>query len=144
MLRGMDVRRVLLMDTCGAAGSVALADGERVAARAAIAERAASARLLAVVEEVLATAGWGLGDVEAVGVVSGPGSFTGVRVGLAAAKGLCEGLGVPMAAVSRLEVLADAGGVAGDGIGGAGGRARRGVCAWERWRGAVDAAGGAG
>src|SRR5665213_2089534 len=51
-------------------------------------------------------------QVQVVGVVHGPGSFTGVRVGLAAAKGLCEAVGAQLIAVSRLEVLA-AQGVAG-------------------------------
>ena len=45
-------------------------------------------------------------DLHGVGVVSGPGSFTGLRVGLACAKGLCEALGIPVAAVSRLQTLA--------------------------------------
>lgn len=52
--------------------------------------------------------GWRLAELDAVGVVSGPGSFTGMRAGLATAKGLCEAAGLRMAAVSRLEALADA------------------------------------
>jgi len=53
-----------------------------------------------------------LRNLDAIGVVHGPGSFTGIRTGLAAAKGLCEAAGLPMAAVSRLEVLASAAGLA--------------------------------
>ena len=53
--------------------------------------------------------GWAPRDLRAVGVVSGPGSFTGVRVGLTAAKGLCEAVGLPLVAVSRLAVLAGKG-----------------------------------
>ena len=104
--------RVLLIDTCGAAGSVALAQGERVLAEASLPGRTASAQLLASVRGLLADAGWALAELDAIGVVSGPGSFTGVRVGLAAAKGLCEALGLPLAAVSRLEVLAEQAGEA--------------------------------
>jgi tRNA threonylcarbamoyladenosine biosynthesis protein TsaB len=54
------------------------------------------------------TEGWGLRDLAAIGVVHGPGSFTGVRVGLSAAKGLSEAGQVPLVAVSRLALLAAA------------------------------------
>jgi tRNA threonylcarbamoyladenosine biosynthesis protein TsaB len=50
--------------------------------------------------------GWRLSELAAVVVVHGPGSFTGVRVGLSAAKGLSEAGGVPLIAVSRLALLA--------------------------------------
>lgn len=53
--------------------------------------------------------GWMLRDLAAIAVVSGPGSFTGVRIGLAVAKGLCEGAELPLVTVSRLAVLAGKG-----------------------------------
>ena len=63
----------------------------------------------------------GLRELAAVVVVHGPGSFTGVRVGLSAAKGLCEAGGVPLIAVSRLALLAgvsmERGGACGAGCG---------------------------
>ena len=102
--------RVLLMDTAGAAGTVALAEDARVVARAELPGRSASERLVAEVRRLLESAGWGLGDLGAVVVVHGPGAFTGVRVGLSAAKGLCEAGGILMIAVSRLAVLAGKGG----------------------------------
>jgi len=100
--------RLLLMDTCGAEGSVALADTDRggVFAGELLPGRSASERLLPVVKEMLKAAGWSLSDVDAVAVVHGPGSFTGVRVGLSAAKGLCEAAGVGLVAISRLQVMA--------------------------------------
>ncbi len=52
--------------------------------------------------------GGSLAELDAVGVVGGPGSFTGVRSGMAVAKGFCEAAALRLAVVSRLEVLADA------------------------------------
>jgi len=68
----------------------------------------ASAQIIAVVRRLLQQLGWNLTELDAVGVVGGPGSFTGVRTGLAAAKGLCEAASLRLAVVSRLAVLADA------------------------------------
>jgi tRNA threonylcarbamoyladenosine biosynthesis protein TsaB len=65
--------------------------------------RTASERLVATIRDL---AGTNLHSLNAVAVVHGPGSFTGVRVGLSAAKGLCHALQVPLVAISRLAVLA--------------------------------------
>lgn len=62
--------------------------------------------LLPLVDEALAAAGLDLADVERVGVGTGPGSFTGLRIGLATARGLAQGLGLPLAPVATLEALA--------------------------------------
>jgi tRNA threonylcarbamoyladenosine biosynthesis protein TsaB len=102
--------KILLIDTCGATGSVALAEGEDapvVVASASLPGRTASERLLPSIRELMAEGGVALGSLDAVAVVYGPGSFTGVRVGLSAAKGLCEAVGAPMVAISRLGVLAE-------------------------------------
>jgi tRNA threonylcarbamoyladenosine biosynthesis protein TsaB len=101
--------RVLLIDTCGETGSVALADTAAAVPRvasAALPGRSASERLVATVRELAASNGIELTSVGAVAVVNGPGSFTGVRVGVSAAKGLCDALGIPVVAISRLAVLA--------------------------------------
>jgi tRNA threonylcarbamoyladenosine biosynthesis protein TsaB len=71
-----------------------------------LAGRTYSATLVSAIEELLAGQGIGLGDIGCIVVVNGPGSFTGVRVGLSAAKGLAEGAGLPVVAISRLQVLA--------------------------------------
>ena len=105
--------KILLIDTCGAEGSVAIADGDDVVASATLPGRSASERLVGTVRELMnqssnptqAELGWGT-QLGAIAVVHGPGSFTGVRVGLSAAKGWCEALSVPLIAISRLAVLA--------------------------------------
>jgi tRNA threonylcarbamoyladenosine biosynthesis protein TsaB len=101
--------RVLLIHTSGAEGSVALADTEAaevVVARETLPGRSSSERLVPAVRRLMAASGWSLGELAAIVVVHGPGSFTGVRVGLSAAKGLSEAGGVPLVAVSRLALLA--------------------------------------
>jgi tRNA threonylcarbamoyladenosine biosynthesis protein TsaB len=103
--------RILLIDTAGAEGSVALADTEyspMVVAREVLPGRTSSERLVPAVRRLLEERGWRLRDLAAVAVVHGPGSFTGVRVGVSAAKGLSEAGGVVLIAVSRLALLAAA------------------------------------
>ncbi len=106
--------RLLLIDTCGSVGTAALATEQGVVASEEMAGRSASERLVAVVREMLAGAKWRLRELTAIVVVTGPGSFTGVRVGLSAAKGLSEAAGIPVVGVSRLAVLAAKVGEAGD------------------------------
>jgi tRNA threonylcarbamoyladenosine biosynthesis protein TsaB len=111
---------LLLINTAGAEGTVALAGASGaggevlVVATAVLPGRSASERLVAEVRRLMEAAAWRLAELAAVVVVHGPGSFTGVRVGLSAAKGLCEAGGVALIAVSRLALLAEAAG--GDGI----------------------------
>ena len=105
--------KVLVIDTCGDVGGVALGEGGVVVASEVLPAREASSALLPAIARLMEAQGWVLSELDGVGVVSGPGSFTGVRVGLAAAKGLCEAVGVKLGGVSRLEVLAEAGGLSG-------------------------------
>ncbi|HUV69807.1 MAG TPA: tRNA (adenosine(37)-N6)-threonylcarbamoyltransferase complex dimerization subunit type 1 TsaB [Terracidiphilus sp.] len=106
---------VLAVDTCGPMGSVALG---RLAGRdlEALGEtelegRSYSATLVAAIAALLAGAGVGLKDLGGIVAVNGPGSFTGVRVGLSAVKGLAEGAQIPVVAISRLQVLSRKSGV---------------------------------
>lgn len=106
---------LLGVDTCGPSGSVALArlSGHKleILEQTELAGRSYSATLIAAVGELLARAEAQLGLLHAMVVVNGPGSFTGVRVGLSAVKGLAEPGRIPVLAVSRLAVLAHKGGV---------------------------------
>ncbi len=73
--------------------------------------RSYSATLVAAVDTLLTENALRLSDIGCIVVVNGPGSFTGVRVGLSAAKGFASAIGIPVVAVSRLEVLARKAGV---------------------------------
>ena len=105
-----DLTLLLGIDTCGPAGSVALGrtNGQAVEMLGQIdlEGRRYSSTLVAAVGELLARSGATLREVNAIVAVNGPGSFTGVRVGLSAVKGLAEPTQIPVVAVSRLEVLA--------------------------------------
>jgi tRNA threonylcarbamoyladenosine biosynthesis protein TsaB len=98
--------RLLLIHTAGSEGSVALAAGREVIATEVLPGRSSSERLVPAVRRLMESQGWSLRDLKAVVVVHGPGSFTGVRVGLSAAKGFSEAGGVPLIAISRLALLA--------------------------------------
>jgi tRNA threonylcarbamoyladenosine biosynthesis protein TsaB len=101
---------VLGIETSSRRGSVALADGDRVLASASHDEVNAHAeRLLPLLEQVLAEAGLGRADIERVAVGVGPGSFTGLRVGIAFGQGLALGLGIPVLGVGSLASMAAAG-----------------------------------
>lgn len=62
-------------------------------------------RLFPMIEDVLAEAGIGFGDLTRVAVCTGPGSFTGLRVGVAAARGLALGCGIPAVGITRFEAV---------------------------------------
>jgi tRNA threonylcarbamoyladenosine biosynthesis protein TsaB len=101
---------VLGIDTSGKPGGITLAEGDsesfRVLQTAAIAGGTFSAQLVPTLAALLESHGFAAKDIGGVAVASGPGSFTGLRVGLSAVKGLAEVLDKPIAAVSVLEALA--------------------------------------
>ncbi|MGH7354415.1 MAG: tRNA (adenosine(37)-N6)-threonylcarbamoyltransferase complex dimerization subunit type 1 TsaB [Candidatus Rokuibacteriota bacterium] len=99
--------RLLALETSTRAGGVALLDGDRLVAEYVLDVSVThSERLLAAVDRVLDDAGWDRGDLAALAVSIGPGSFTGLRIGVSTAKGLAVALGVPIAAVPTLDAMA--------------------------------------
>jgi tRNA threonylcarbamoyladenosine biosynthesis protein TsaB len=98
---------VLGLDTALAACSVAVTrDGEVLAALSEPMLRGHQERLAPMVQEVMARAGLPFAALDRIGVTVGPGSFTGLRVGLAFAKGLGLALGKPCVGAGTLEALA--------------------------------------
>lgn len=101
--------RVLAIETSTTLASVALVEGGKILLERAHARPKQSAeRLLPLIAELLGEAGWERGSLERIGVSIGPGSFTGLRVGIACAQGLSLGLGIPLVGVSSLSALARA------------------------------------
>lgn len=101
---------LLGIDTCGALGTIALvrwSDGAvSHLVQAELAGKTFAAQLVPKIEDLLASQGSNLEDLKAIVVVNGPGSFTGLRIGVSSSKALAEALSLPLVAVSRLAVLA--------------------------------------
>lgn len=101
---------LLSIDTSGRSGGITLAEGTgnffRILESAPIAGGTFSAQLVPTLASLLQKHGCVVGDLDGFVAVSGPGSFTGLRVGLSAIKGLAEVLKKPIAVVSLLEALA--------------------------------------
>lgn len=98
---------VLALDTClGACSAAVTADGAILAVASESMTRGHQERLAPMVREVLAKANIPAASIDRIGVTTGPGSFTGLRVGLAFAKGMALALARPCVGVGTLEALA--------------------------------------
>ena len=98
---------VLGFDTSAAHCAAALVRGDTVlAARTEDMAKGQAERLMPLLEELFFDAGLDWRDLDALGVGTGPGNFTGVRISVAAARGLALGLGIPAVGVSVFEALA--------------------------------------
>jgi tRNA threonylcarbamoyladenosine biosynthesis protein TsaB len=101
---------ILAIETSGQSGGITLAEANagsfHVVETAAIAGGTFSAQLIPTLAALLTKNGYGVKDLGGLAAASGPGSFTGLRVGLSAIKGLAETLHKPIATVSVLEALA--------------------------------------
>ena len=100
---------LLILDTATTTGSVALCRGEHLLAEIVVDSLANhSDKLLLHVEQILSEQQWTLAEIAVFAVIDGPGSFTGLRVGVAAAKGLARACHRPLFGVSSLHLLAGA------------------------------------
>lgn len=98
---------VLALTTSTPIASVAVVDEGRVLAEIAHGDpRGHAERLFDLVDRALAASGRSRSDIRLVACDVGPGSFTGARIGVASAKGIAEGLGVPLCGVVSLEAMA--------------------------------------
>ncbi len=102
----MSVQTILGIDTSTDNCSVGLIkNGKLIAARSEIAKSAHSEKLIHFIQEVLAEANTEIASLTAIGINIGPGSFTGLRIGLSTAKGLAYPSGIPIIPVKSLPVL---------------------------------------
>ena len=101
---------ILVIDTSGPECAAGIFDAGKnllVASKSETLGKGHAERLIPMIEEVLKDAGLTLKDMTRIGVTTGPGSFTGIRVGVAAARGFALSLGIPAVGVTTLQVVAE-------------------------------------
>lgn len=100
---------ILNIDTAVEGASVSLAGGGvEIGSKRTLQTNDSASWIHVAIRDLLQENGFSIGDLKAVGLSSGPGSYTGLRVGMATAKGLCYALSVPLLTVSTLEMMASA------------------------------------
>ncbi len=104
----MHAMKLLALDSSTAWISVAVGDGGSWHLRDELASNAHSERVMPLIREALADAGWRLRDLDAIAFGAGPGAFTGVRIACGVAQGLALGASLPVVPVCTLEALAEA------------------------------------
>ncbi len=98
--------RILALDTATLTASVALCEGDHVLGAGDARAETHSEKLLPLIDRILTEAGVAAADLDAIVCGAGPGSFTGLRIGLSTAKGLCFALSRPLIMISSLRALA--------------------------------------
>lgn len=103
----IDKLKILAVDSSSMTGSVALCQGETLIAESLLNVRSThSDKLLKQIDLLLSEANWQLADLDVLAVVTGPGSFTGLRIGVATVKGLAQVLSKPVVGITSLQMLA--------------------------------------
>ena len=99
--------RILALETSGSSGSVAALEGTQLILEQPLASGSRSAQSLAPgIDALLAEVGWSVGQIDLLAVTQGPGSFTGLRIGITTAKALAYAVGGQVIGVNTLEVIA--------------------------------------
>lgn len=98
-------KKILLIESSGDSPFVALTENEEVV-KERHAEKNSGFAMHGAIRNMLDDCGWQTEDLDAVSVTAGPGSYTGLRVGMAAAKGICYAIKKPLITVSTLKVMA--------------------------------------
>ena len=99
--------KILAIDSSGTAVSASLADDEKIIAEYALNFKIThSQTLMPAVDSIIKASNFDIKELDYIACTSGPGSFTGLRIGAAAAKGLAHGLGINVIGVPTLEALA--------------------------------------
>jgi len=99
--------RVLGIDTSTSCGSIGLIEDEQILCEYSLVGKAShSERVLKTIDRVLGDSGIPIGDIDGLAISIGPGSFTGLRIGVSAVKGLAFATNIPVAGVSTLDALA--------------------------------------
>lgn len=101
---------ILVIDTSGPVCAAGIYDAGKnaiVASKSEMLGKGHAERLIPMIDEVLSEGGLTLKDMTRIGVTVGPGSFTGIRVGVAAARGFALSLGIPAVGVTTLQVVAE-------------------------------------
>lgn len=99
--------RILSMDSSSVSASAAVTENGRILAEEFVNNGYThSATLMPIIEKVLKVSETSVSDLDLLAITNGPGSFTGVRIGIASAKGICDAANIPCFAVSTLEAIA--------------------------------------
>ncbi len=97
---------IICIETSTKACSVAISKGNRLIAEKYIfIERSHSKHVLPFIDQIFKDNSYTVKKLDAVAVSSGPGSYTGLRIGLSVAKGLCYGLGIPLISINSLDIM---------------------------------------
>lgn len=100
---------ILNIDTSTSVGSIVFAvDGKPVFERVSFEDRSHAVKTGVFVDEIMSEIEKGSYRIDAIAICSGPGSYTGLRIGVSIAKGLCYGMDLPLIAINSLKVLAKA------------------------------------